>query len=64
MHTRERKGLGDYNGDTNNKFGDYNTIGTGASKMKSTHKVTVKITNEVLPKEIVEFILDCRKGQI
>ena len=32
--------------------------------MKSTHRVTVKVTSEVLPKEIVEFILDRRRGQI
>ena len=32
--------------------------------MKSTHRVTIKITDKVLPKEIVEFILDRRKGQI
>ena len=29
--------------------------------MKSTHRVTVKITDRVLPKEIVKIILDRRK---
>ena len=43
---------------------NHSTIVTGTSKMKSTHRVTFKFIDKVLPKEIVEFILDHRKGQI
>ena len=42
---------GDYNGlKIYNRFGNYYTFVIGTSKMKSTHRVTVKITDEVLPK--------------
>ena len=32
------------------RFEDYSTFGTGTSKMKSTHIITVKIIEKVFPK--------------
>ena len=64
MHTKE-KGSGDYNRVKIIGLGiTACTVETGTSKMRRTHRVTVKITDKVLPKQIVELILDRRKGQI
>lgn len=50
--------------DLKQELKDYNTFGTGPDIMKSTHRATIKVTDEMLVLEILQFIFDCRLSVI